>query len=94
MKNFDVKPGNYVKISVVDTGYGMDPAVQQRIFEPFFTTKDVGEGSGMGLASAFGIVKNHNGIIECISTRGKGSTFNVFLPVSRREASQACRSRG
>lgn len=88
VKNFDVKPGNYVKISVIDTGYGMDLAVQQRIFEPFFTTKEVGEGSGMGLASAFGIVKNHNGIIECISTRGKGSTFNVFLPVSRREAFQ------
>lgn len=88
VKNFDVKPGNYVKISVIDTGFGMDPAVQQRIFEPFFTTKDVGEGSGMGLASAFGIVKNHNGIIEGISTRGKGSTFNVFLPVSRRETSR------
>ncbi len=88
VKNFDVKPGNYVKISVIDTGYGMDPAVQQRIFEPFFTTKEVGEGSGMGLASAFGIVKNHNGIIECLSSRDKGSTFNVFLPVSRRKASQ------
>ncbi len=88
VKNFDVKPGNYVKISVIDTGFGMDPAVQQRIFEPFFTTKDVGEGSGMGLASAFGIVKNHNGIIECISTRRKGSTFNVFLPVSRHKTSR------
>ncbi len=87
VKNFDVEPGNYVKISVGDTGYGMDPEVQQRIFEPFFTTKAVGEGTGMGLASAFGIVKNHNGIIECRSTRGKGSTFNVFLPASRQETS-------
>ena len=89
VKNFDVKPGKYVKISVVDSGYGMDPAVQQRIFEPFFTTKEVGEGSGMGLASAFGIVKNHNGIIECISTQKKGSTFNVYLPASREEAFRA-----
>ena len=88
VNNFDVKPGNYVKISVTDTGCGMDPAVQQRIFEPFFTTKDIGEGTGMGLASAFGIVKNHKGIIECSSAKGKGSTFNVFLPVSQLEVSQ------
>ncbi len=64
----------------------MDPALQQRIFEPFFTTKDIGEGSGMGLASAFGIVKNHNGIIKCKSHKGKGSTFNVFLPASHEDA--------
>jgi signal transduction histidine kinase/DNA-binding response OmpR family regulator len=86
VKNFDVEPGNYVKISVIDTGCGMDPAVQQRIFEPFFTTKDVGEGTGMGLASAFGIIKNHRGIIECRSTKENGSTFNVFLPASRQES--------
>jgi len=92
VKNSDVTPGNYVKISVGDTGYGMDPKVQQRIFEPFFTTKDVGEGTGMGLASAFGIVKNHDGIIECLSTKGKGSTFNVFLPASRRETQKAAGS--
>ena len=88
VKSFDVTPGDYVKISVVDTGVGMDPAVQQRIFEPFFTTKDVGEGSGMGLASAFGIVKNHKGIIECRSHKGSGSTFNVFLPVSRQASTR------
>ncbi|MBW2176342.1 MAG: response regulator [Deltaproteobacteria bacterium] len=85
VKSFDVGPGRYVKISVTDSGCGMDPAVQQRIFEPFFTTKNVGEGSGMGLASAFGIVKNHRGIIECRSIKGKGSTFSVYLPVSHHE---------
>ena len=87
--NFDVEPGCFVKIAVVDTGHGMDPEVQQRIFEPFFTTKAVGEGTGMGLASAFGIVKNHKGIIECRSTKGKGTTFNVFLPASRHETCRA-----
>ena len=94
VKSFDVDPGNYVKISVVDTGFGMDSLVQSRIFEPFFTTKDVGEGSGMGLASAFGIVKNHKGIIECRSAKGKGSTFNVYLPVSRQESAQIAGSNG
>jgi len=88
VQSFDVAPGMYVKISVVDTGIGMDPEVQHRIFEPFFTTKDIGDGSGMGLASVFGIIKNHHGIIQCESIKTKGSTFNVFLPASDEEASQ------
>jgi len=92
VKSFDVEPGKYVKISVIDTGHGMDPAIRQRIFEPFFTTKNVGEGSGMGLASAFGIVKNHHGIIECLSVKGKGTTFNVYLPVSPAEAGDSVRA--
>jgi CheY-like chemotaxis protein len=60
----------------------MSPEVRQRIFEPFFTTKELSEGSGMGLASAFGIVKNHNGIIDCQSRPGAGSVFSVYLPAS------------
>ena len=82
LKSFGLKPGRYIKISIVDTGTGMSTEIQQRIFEPFFTTKKVGEGSGMGLASAFGIVKNHGGVIECQSVPEKGSTFNVYLPAS------------
>lgn len=80
--SLDLEPKRYVKISVIDTGVGMDDKVRQRIFEPFFTTKEVGKGSGMGLASAFGIIKNHNGIIDCQSKKGKGSTFNIYLPAS------------
>jgi len=79
---FDLESGKFVKISVIDTGVGMDTQVRQRIFEPFFTPKEVGKGSGMGLASAFGIIKNHNGIIDCHSEKGKGSTFSIYLPIS------------
>ena len=79
---FDLEFGKFVKISIIDTGVGMNTEVRQRIFEPFFTTKEVGKGSGMGLASAFGIIKNHNGIIDCQSEKGKGSSFSIYLPVS------------
>jgi len=82
ISRFDLEPGRYVKISVIDNGVGMSPEVRQRIFEPFFTTKAIGDGSGMGLASAFGIIKNHGGAIECISQKGKGSTFNIYLPAT------------
>jgi PAS domain S-box-containing protein len=78
----EIKPGRFVKISIQDTGVGMTPEIRQRIFEPFFTTKEIGNGSGMGLASAFGIVRNHGGIIECHSEFGRGSSFNVYLPGS------------
>ena len=81
-RSLDLEPKRYVKISVIDTGVGMDTQVRQRIFEPFFTTKEVGKGSGMGLASAFGIIRNHNGIIDCRSKKGKGSTFSIYLPAS------------
>ena len=84
---FDLAAGKYVKISVTDTGVGIDENVLERIFDPFFTTRAIGKGTGLGLASAYGIIKNHGGIIDVHSEKGKGSTFNIYLPATQSEIS-------
>jgi CheY-like chemotaxis protein len=78
--NERAKPGNYVCIAVCDTGCGMTPEVQARVFEPFFTTRDVQKGAGLGLASAYGAIRELSGWIEFTSTPGAGSEFKVLLP--------------
>ncbi|MCD6585815.1 MAG: cache domain-containing protein, partial [Desulfobacteraceae bacterium] len=76
----DLAPGDYVKITVSDTGPGINFEIMDRIFDPYFTTKDVGKGSGMGLAVVHGIVKNHGGLISVASEPGKGAVFTILLP--------------
>ena len=88
VRHFSAKKGDYVKISVKDTGVGMDEDTIKRIFDPFFTTKDRSRGTGLGLASAYGIIKNHGGIIIAYSRIGQGSTFDVYLPASPKKIAQ------
>jgi PAS domain S-box-containing protein len=78
----DIDPGSYAKISITDTGAGMSEETSRRVFDPFFTTKDKQRGTGLGLASAYGIVKNHKGFIAVRSEIGVGTTFDVYLPLS------------
>jgi len=75
--------GDYAVLSVVDTGCGIDPRVQEKMFEPFFTTKEPGKGTGLGLSIVYGIVKQHSGFIDVCSASGAGTTFTVYIPVAK-----------
>ncbi len=86
-------PADYVAIEVEDCGHGMAPEVKEKIFEPFFTTKAVGEGTGLGLATVYGIVKQTGGFVYCTTTLGKGTTFTILLPRLSAEAAAALMQR-
>jgi signal transduction histidine kinase len=88
MPDEEMEPGNYVKLTVTDTGTGMTEEVKKRVFEPFFTTKAPGKGTGVGLAVIYGIVKDHGGSIMVESAPGKGSRFTVFFPLLKTRAKE------
>ncbi len=85
---FDLEPGAFILVGISDTGTGMSEEVRKRIFEPFFTTKEAGEGTGLGLAAAYGTVVSHNGSIMALSEEGQGTSFHIYLPIDRKSAAQ------
>jgi two-component system, cell cycle sensor histidine kinase and response regulator CckA len=87
-RSHGLDPGRFVKISITDTGVGMDQMTQSRVFDPFFTTKAMGRGTGLGLASAYGIIQNHGGAIRVYSEPGQGTTFTIYLPASEKAVSE------
>jgi len=85
VRPYNLDPGDYVKISIRDTGVGMDKDSQERVFDPFFTTKETVRGTGLGLPSAYGIISNHKGIITVQSILEEGTTFSIYLPTPKKE---------
>lgn len=83
-KMMDLTPGKYIKIVITDTGIGMDHSTLDKIFDPFFTTKERGRGTGLGLASAYGIIKTHGGLIAADSVKGKGASLEIYIPASEK----------
>jgi len=93
-KLYTPRKGRYVLLSVADSGGGMDSEIQQRMFEPFFTTKEIGRGTGLGLASVYGIIKGHGGYIEVESAKNRGTTFSIYLPASPKKITAQLESAG
>ena len=80
---------HFARLSIVDNGYGIPKALQRKIFDPFYTTKEVGKGTGLGLAMAYGAIKNHQGLIEVDSREGLGTSFQIFLPLVKEEVARS-----
>ncbi len=90
--HYDPKPGKYVQLTIADSGSGIDNQTLERIFDPFFTTKEMGRGTGLGLASVYGIVKSHDGYIDVESEHGHGTTFTIFLPATENGVEEGAES--